>query len=252
MNALTGFTFPPVSDRFTAFDQEYMRSKLDWASGIALAATAFTALLSAQGSGAAASDFIPTLTDQAAEKNPAELASVLVPAPAAQTAPRFVATPMVQKLPADVGLGSHTLSDDASSLAQLVSQQEKQPQAGALSADMRCLASAIYFEARGESLDGQLAVGNVVINRAQSGRFPASYCGVVYQADQFSFVRGRSMPAVREGSESWRKAIAIAQIAEGGNWDSPAEDALYFHAARVSPGWRLTRLARVDNHIFYR
>lgn len=225
-----------------------MRSKLDWASGIALAATAFTALLSAQGSGAAASDFIPSLIDQAAEKNPAELAS----APAAQTAPRFVATPMVQQLPGDVGLGSHTLSDDASSLAQLVSQQEKQAPAESLSADMRCLASAIYFEARGESLDGQLAVGNVIINRAQSGRFPASYCGVVYQADQFSFVRGRSMPAVREASEGWRKAIAIAQIAEDGNWDSPAEDALYFHAARVSPNWRLTRLARVDNHIFYR
>jgi spore germination cell wall hydrolase CwlJ-like protein len=60
------------------------------------------------------------------------------------------------------------------------------------------------------------------------------------------------MPAVRTGSASWREAVAVARIADEGSWDSEASEALYFHAARVSPKWRLTRLARVDNHVFYR
>ena len=117
---------------------------------------------------------------------------------------------------------------------------------------MRCLAGAIYFEARGESLDGQLAVGRVIVERENSNRFPDSYCGVVFQRSQFSFVRGSRMPAIRESSAAWRRAVAVARIADQGSWDSPAEGALFFHAARVSPGWGLTRLARIDNHIFYR
>ena len=117
---------------------------------------------------------------------------------------------------------------------------------------MRCLAGAIYFEAKGESLPGQLAVGRVVVNRAKSGRFPDSYCGVVYQRSQFSFVRGRTMPAIRTNSQDWREAVAIARIADAGSWESPAEGALFFHATRVSPGWRLARVTRIDNHVFYR
>ena len=115
-----------------------------------------------------------------------------------------------------------------------------------------CLATALYFEARGESLDGQLAVGRVVVERANSGRFPNSYCGVVYQPSQFSFVRGRSMPAIRESSPAWSRAVAMARIADQGSWDSPTEGALFFHATHVSPKWRLKRLARIDNHVFYR
>jgi N-acetylmuramoyl-L-alanine amidase len=138
---------------------------------------------------------------------------------------------------------------EAASLGELVSVQSV-PEA--LSEDMRCLAGAIYFESRGESLPGQLAVGRVIVNRAASGRFPNSYCGVVFQRSQFSFVRGGSMPSIRTGSAAWRRAVAVAKIAAEGSWDSPAKGALFFHAARVSPNWRLTRLARVDNHIFYR
>lgn len=208
-----------------------MRSKVQWASAIALAATVFTALLSAQGSGAAASEMLPILAKQ--EPAPME----------------FVSRPVVQPLPAEGAANDQEISQDAGSLAQLVAQQAM-PQD--LSSDMRCLAGAIYFEARGETLEGQLAVGNVILNRAESGRFPSSYCGVVYQPSQFSFIRGRSMPAIRENSRDWRDAVAIAQIVEDGSWNSPAKGALFFHAARVSPGWHLTRLARVDNHVFYR
>ena len=77
-------------------------------------------------------------------------------------------------------------------------------------------------------------------------------CGVIYQPGQFSFVRGNGMPLIRLGSESWREAVAIAQIAVDDSWDSKAEGALYFHARRVSPGWGKRQLAAIDNHIFYR
>ena len=76
--------------------------------------------------------------------------------------------------------------------------------------------------------------------------------GVVFQRSQFSFVRGNAMPAIPKASRQWKNAVAIAQIAHAGSWDSPVEGALFFHAAYVSPGWHLTRLGRVDNHVFYR
>ena len=115
-----------------------------------------------------------------------------------------------------------------------------------------CLAAAVYFESRSESLEGQLAVARVVLNRAASGRFPASVCGVVMQRGQFSFVRGGGFPPIARSSRDWREAVAIARIASDGQWESGAERALYFHAARVSPGWRMTRVAAIGNHIFYR
>ena len=136
----------------------------------------------------------------------------------------------------------------AESLAALVAAT---PRPADLDPELRCLAGAVYFESRGESLVGQLAVAHVVINRAQSGRFPKSLCGVVHQRSQFSFVRGGKMPAIREGAQ-WNNAIAIAQIARDGSWKNHAPGALFFHARYVSPGWRKTRIAQIDNHIFYR
>jgi len=121
-----------------------------------------------------------------------------------------------------------------------------------LTPELECLAGAIYFEAKSESLEGQLAVGRVVINRARSGRFPASYCGVVYQRSQFSFIRCGQMPAIDRASRLWQNAIAVAKIADANAYPSAAEGALFFHATSVSPNWRLTRVARVDNHVFYR
>lgn len=136
----------------------------------------------------------------------------------------------------------------AESLAELVAET---PKPAKLDAELRCLAGAVYFESRGESLPGQLAVAHVVLNRAQSGRFPTSLCGVVHQKSQFSFVRGGRMPAIRNGAQ-WNNAVAIAQIAREGSWKNHAPGALFFHARYVSPGWRKTRIAQIDNHIFYR
>ncbi len=137
----------------------------------------------------------------------------------------------------------------ASSLAELVREHDT---SGPLSTEERCLAGAVYFESKGESLSGQLAVARVVMARAKSGRFPTTLCGVVYQKSQFSFVRGGGMPPIATGSNNWRNAVAISKIALDGSWKSPVEGALFFHARHVSPGWRLTRLGSIDNHIFYR
>jgi metal-dependent amidase/aminoacylase/carboxypeptidase family protein len=137
----------------------------------------------------------------------------------------------------------------AKSLAALVAMQDtKAP----LDAQAHCLAGAVYFESKGESLAGQLAVAKVVMARAKSGRFASTLCGVVFQKSQFSFVRGGRMPAIDKSGANWRNAVAIAQIALSNSWKSPVEGALYFHARYVSPGWRLSRIGTIDNHIFYR
>jgi len=115
-----------------------------------------------------------------------------------------------------------------------------------------CLARAVYWESKGEPLTGQLAVADVIINRSQSGRFASTICGVVRQRGQFSFVRGGHIPAAPQGSRDWRTAVAIAQIARQDLAGDAAPRALFFHARRVHPGWRLTRVASVGNHVFYR
>lgn len=206
------------------------------ASAVAVAVTLVATLFSADGSGAAAKSSL------VAEREPI----------------RMVSQPVVQPLPAepDAPAAVSTDSEDfsspapaATSLAALVSAQG---QPDDMSRELNCLAGAIYFESKGESLEGQLAVGRVIIARAKSGRFPTSYCGVVYQPSQFSFIRGNAMPGIRKGSQDWREAVAVAEIADAGTWQSPVEGAISFHAASVSPNWRMKRVARVGNHIFYR
>ena len=85
-----------------------------------------------------------------------------------------------------------------------------------------CLAGAVYFESKGEPLRGQLSVAEVILNRARSGRFPASVCGVVKQRGQFSFVRGGRIPAIARASLAWKRAVAIAHIAREDLADGPA------------------------------
>ena len=120
------------------------------------------------------------------------------------------------------------------------------------SRELECLATGIYFESKGEPLAGQLAVGHVIANRAKSGRFPSSYCGVLFQRGQFSFIRGNSLPSAPRSSKQWQTAVAMAKIVAQGLKESSATNALFFHARRVSPRWRLKRVASIGNHIFYR
>lgn len=135
-------------------------------------------------------------------------------------------------------------------LASLVAQMRSSDPG---SRELECLAVGIYFESKSEPLAGQLAVGEVIANRANSnGRFPSSYCGVLFQRKQFSFIRGRALPAVPRSSRQWSTAVAIAKIVDQDLKDSAASNALFFHAKRVSPGWKLKRVASIGNHIFYR
>ncbi|WP_414901080.1 cell wall hydrolase [Sphingomonas flavalba] len=138
---------------------------------------------------------------------------------------------------------------DPASLAALVSAHTMPD---TLDPELRCLAGAVYFEAKSEPLEGQLAVAEVVINRAESGRFPRGICQVIFQRSQFSFVRNGALPPIRTSSRSWKEAVAVAEIAMNDQWQSRAADALFFHATHVSPNWGKDRVVRLGNHIFYR
>ncbi|MFD1787417.1 cell wall hydrolase [Sphingomonas floccifaciens] len=137
--------------------------------------------------------------------------------------------------------------DDYDTLADAVADQS-----GALDdAEMRCLAAGVFFESKGEPLAGQLAVAKTIINRTKSGRFPKSICAVLTQAGQFSFVRGGTVPTA-EGRAGWQTAVAVAKVAARDLWEGTADNALYFHARRVAPSWRATKIAAIGNHVFYR
>ena len=215
-----------------------------------LAATSLT-FASAETSGAFAQDAEPVAAVAASAQGADETATEVVGSENSET--RFVSEEVVQPLPegADKGEAAADRKVEAGSLRELVSQTDKDY---ALSEQMQCLAGAIYFESRGEPLAGQLAVAQVILNRTDSSQFPSSYCGVVYQRSQFSFVKNGRMPQIKTGSDAWRRAKAIAKIAHEGLWESEAQDALYFHAKYVRPSWSRKKVARatIDTHIFYR
>jgi len=116
-----------------------------------------------------------------------------------------------------------------------------------------CLANAVYFESRGEPEEGQLAVAQVVLNRASSGRYPTDLCAVITQKAQFSFIQNGRFPTANRGSEAWRKAVAIARIAHEKLAKSVPADVLWYHATYVAPSWgkRLNKNTQIGLHIFY-
>ena len=123
-----------------------------------------------------------------------------------------------------------------------------------------CLATAIYFEARGESEEGQRAVAEVILARARTPGWPKTICGVVYQGAhrktgcQFSFACGRKADAAH--GEAWIAAKEVAEDVLRARDDPEAKlsDATYFHNAHVRPSWcrHMVRVARIGDHIFYR
>lgn len=133
------------------------------------------------------------------------------------------------------------------SLTQLVASIDTDDVAD--DSDLNCLATAVYFESRGEPMEGQLAVAQTILNRVESGRYAPTVCGVINQPKQFSYDRSR---APRAGSD-WETARAIARIAMEDMWHEVAPRAISFHARRVAPNWAgKTRVATIGNHIFYR
>jgi spore germination cell wall hydrolase CwlJ-like protein len=124
----------------------------------------------------------------------------------------------------------------------------------------RCLAEAIYFESRSEPVRGQIAVAQVVLNRAFSGYYPRTVCGVVYQnrhrylACQFTFACDRHPDIIRD-QVAWRRATAIAQgTLDGRLWLAEIGKATHYHAYWVRPAWArsMHRLDRIGVHTFYR
>lgn len=232
------FGFGPSAALLT----DYMSRILNVASMAAVGMTATAMLLLAEpgfASDLAASANLPAITLPGADAPTADQADLT-------TESEQPVVPLPESKSDRAGEAKPAL--DIDSLAELVAATDRPDD---IDPELRCLAGAVYFESRGESLAGQLAVAHVVINRAKSGRFPKSLCGVVHQPSQFSFVRGGKIPAIRNAAQ-WNNAVAIAQIARDGSWKTQAPGALFFHARYVSPGWRKTRVASIDNHIFYR
>ena len=125
---------------------------------------------------------------------------------------------------------------------------------------LKCLTEAIYFEARGEPVRGQIAVAQVVMNRVFSGYYPNTVCGVVYQnanrhlACQFTFACD-GIPAVVREPEAWERAKKIAaETLDGELWLPEVGKATHYHAYWVHPSWvhEMTRMYRLGVHTFYR
>jgi Cell Wall Hydrolase len=220
------------------------RARLVMAAAIALSfLSAAPAMAAGAGSGAATPDLSGLAPAVAAppvvapETRPAPtLADLVRTAPTAASA--AAATP-----PPPLTLAGRTLHDLVISYVNFGKQD----------AEQLCLAKAIYFEARGETLEGQLAVAEVVLNRARSGRYPPTICAVVTQPAQFSFIRGGRFPAVDPTSDCWKKALAISEIASKHLATSLAPNVLWYHATYVAPAWgrQKTRAAQIGTHIFY-
>lgn len=217
-----------------------------YASTAALAVGLAFTVAGAEFSGANAQTGTPVAADAAAVTG--EIVPVFVSEAVVQPLPQSLIPEMTAP---DSAPDSAPAMANAASLHELVALTSTD---GQLSPELDCLAGAIYFEARGEPLLGQLAVAEVIINRSQSNRFPDTYCAVVRQPGQFSFVRKGAIPQARRSTRAWQNAVAVARIAHSGGWQSHAEDALYFHANYVRPSWSRSKqaLATIDSHIFYR
>ena len=176
--------------------------------------------------------------------------SILAPVSAAEAAASAAA--LAATTPPDVAAAyaadqQNIAADRPASLSHLVASIGDADSAG--DSDIHCLATAVYFEARGEPMEGQLAVAQTILNRVQSGRYAPTVCGVINQPKQFSYDRTRAPSA----GNDWETAQAIAKIAAGDMWREVAPNALSFHAKRVAPNWAgKTRVATIGNHIFYR
>ena len=128
---------------------------------------------------------------------------------------------------------------------------------------IECMAKAIYFESRNEPLVGQLAVGLVVKNRAESDIFPKDICSVVYEGPhdskgkpihnrcQFSwYCDGR--PEKILDIAKWERALFLAKTILMGKIFDFTDGALFFHNVSVAPNWKLKKIGSIGNHIFYK
>ena len=123
---------------------------------------------------------------------------------------------------------------------------------------LTCLAKNIYHEAASEPFEGKVAVAQVTLNRAASGKFPSDVCDVVYQKNvfygkvvcQFSWYCLNG-PAVKSGAH-YKESMEVAKKVLLENFRLPSLDkAMYYHADYVSPNWKLPKINQIGRHIFY-
>lgn len=126
--------------------------------------------------------------------------------------------------------------------------------------ELKCLAQNIYYEAGYEPFEGKVAVAQVTLNRAESGKFPEDICGVIYQKNnlygsticQFSWYC--EQPAIRKpvNAAAFNESMAVAKkvLLEGFRLDG-LKQAMYYHADYVSPRWGKEKIAHIGRHIFY-
>lgn len=122
-----------------------------------------------------------------------------------------------------------------------------------------CLAMNVYFEARNQSLAGQLAVAQVTLNRVQSARYPNTVCGVVFQGgDQerykchFSwFCDGKSDRP--RNAKAWETALLVSSAALSGSRHIDLEGVTHYHSIKVKPYWaeHFQYVTQIEDHIFY-
>lgn len=126
--------------------------------------------------------------------------------------------------------------------------------------ELRCMATAVYFEARDEPLRGQIAVAQVVMSRVRSEYYPKTICGVVYQNQwsknscQFSFACDGIADVPKEKKE-WATSLDVArQVISGKVYLTDIADATHYHATYVHPQWikMVKRVAQIGGHIFYK
>lgn len=126
-------------------------------------------------------------------------------------------------------------------------------------AQWQCLAQAIYFESRGEPLAGQIAVAEVVLNRAGSRQFPSTVCGVTHQGAgsgkgcQFSYVCDSNSDTMRN-SLARDRSEKLARLMLDGRPRTVTGGATYFHVRSIRPDWsrRFNRTVTIGHHMFYR
>lgn len=127
---------------------------------------------------------------------------------------------------------------------------------------LECLARNVYYEARGEPYEGKIAVAQVTVNRARSGKFPDDVCEVVYQKTrksddtvicQFSWWCMPELKAQPISIHAYRESYKIAkQVLLYGEELPHLKQALFFHAQYIAPGWNRERVAHIGQHIFYK
>lgn len=117
--------------------------------------------------------------------------------------------------------------------------------------------AAIYHEARGEPIEGQIAVALVIYNRTESGKFPDTICEVIKQRDQFTFVKNGDLPSMKEPEAAAEAegvanmACAIHQFGLGEAVIGIDENVLWFQVSRASPPWAPVWVGEIGDHNFF-